>query len=409
MRLALAGFKGPRTVFEGEHGMFKGFANTDDGNFTAMLDGFGTEWTWLTIAFKPYACGTMAHPYIDCARALRARGITAESIERIECDTAEGIVHRLWEPLAAKQQPPNGYAAKFSIPYAIAVGLLRDDAGLAEYDDALVHDAALTALARKIHYRVDPANPYPQRFTGHLRVLLKDGREIVERQDYFRGGAENPLSDVAIEKKFFANCAFGGMSAAAAEALARAARTVFSQTTVNLSVSATASSRPVALVTGASRNIGRRIALALAEAGHAVAVHVHQSQDEGAEVVDAIRGAGGDAALFSADVTDAAAVRAMIEAVAARWQRLDVLVNNAAVRLEAPLEAIDAAAWRHTLAVVLDGAFFCVQAALPLLRASPAAAIVNIGGLTGHTGAPTARARGDGEGGSRRTDARAGA
>ncbi len=60
---------------------------------------------------------------------------------------------------------------------------------------------ALTALARKIHYRVDPANPYPQRFTGHLRVLLKDGREIVERQDYFRGGAENPLSDVAIEQE----------------------------------------------------------------------------------------------------------------------------------------------------------------------------------------------------------------
>lgn len=153
-------------------------------------------------------------------------------------------------------------------------------------------------------------------------------------------------------------------------------------------MSAAAPGRPVALVTGASRNIGRRIALALAEQGHAVAVHVRQSQDEGAEVVEAIRSAGGDAGLFSADVTDAAAVRALIEAIAARWQRLDVLVNNAAVRLEAPLEAIDPAAWRHTLAVVLDGAFFCVQAALPLLRASPAAAIVNIGGMTGHTGAP---------------------
>jgi 3-oxoacyl-[acyl-carrier protein] reductase len=148
------------------------------------------------------------------------------------------------------------------------------------------------------------------------------------------------------------------------------------------------SSRPVALVTGASRNIGRRIALALAEAGHAVAVHVRQSQGEGAEVVEAIRAAGGTAQLFTADVTDVAAVRAMVEAIAAHWQRLDVLVNNAAVRLEAPLEQIDAAAWRQTLAVVLDGAFFCAQAALPLLRASPAGAIVNIGGLTGHTGAP---------------------
>lgn len=153
-------------------------------------------------------------------------------------------------------------------------------------------------------------------------------------------------------------------------------------------MSSAGTARPVALVTGASRNIGRRIALALAEAGHAVAVHVHQSRDEGAEVVAAIRAQGGDAELFSADVTDAAAVRALVAAIAARWRRLDVVVNNAAVRLEAPLEAIDPAAWRHTLAVVLDGAFYCVQAALPLLRASPAAAIVNIGGLTGHTGAP---------------------
>ena len=82
------------------------------------------------IAFKPYACGTMAHPYIDCARKLVAKGVRPEEVAAIECKTAEGIVHRLWEPLAAKQNPPNGYAAKFSIPYAIAVGMLRGDAGL---------------------------------------------------------------------------------------------------------------------------------------------------------------------------------------------------------------------------------------------------------------------------------------
>ena len=153
-------------------------------------------------------------------------------------------------------------------------------------------------------------------------------------------------------------------------------------------MSASPPERPVALVTGASRNIGRSISLALADTGHAVAVHVRQSQAEGAAVVDEIRGRGGDAMLCAADLTDAVAVRAMIGAIAERWQRLDVLVNNAAVRLESPIESIGADAWRHTLAVVLDGAFFCVQAALPLLKGSPAGAIVNIGGMTGHTGAP---------------------
>jgi 2-methylcitrate dehydratase PrpD len=111
-----------------------------------MLDGAGVAWLAADIAFKPYACGTMAHPYIDCARKLVAEGVSPEEVIAIECKTAEGIVHRLWEPLAAKQHPPNGYAAKFSIPYAIAVGMLRDDAGLDEYEDAVVHDRAIRRL-----------------------------------------------------------------------------------------------------------------------------------------------------------------------------------------------------------------------------------------------------------------------
>lgn len=211
VRLALAGFEGPRTVFEGQHGFFHGYANTTDGDFAAMLDGFGQRWLWTGIAFKPYACGTMAHPFIDCARAWRQRGIAPERIAHIECETAEGIVHRLWEPLAAKRAPPNGYAAKFSIPYAIAVALLRDNAGLSEYGDRQVKDPALRALAAKVSYRVDPANPYPRQFTGHLRVTLDDASVHEHRQAYFKGGAEHPLSDADLEHKFFANCAHGGM------------------------------------------------------------------------------------------------------------------------------------------------------------------------------------------------------
>jgi 2-methylcitrate dehydratase PrpD len=220
VRLALAGFEGPRTVFEGTHGFFHGYANTTDGDFEAMLDGFGSRWVWTGIAFKPYACGTMAHPFIDCARAWRARGIAPERIARIDCETAEGIVHRLWEPLAVKRSPPNAYAAKFSIPYAIAVGLQRDNAGLGEYTDALAHDATLRALAAKVHYVVDPANPYPKQFTGHLRVTLDDGTVHEHRQGFFKGGVDHPLSDADLRHKFFANCAHGGLARADADALA---------------------------------------------------------------------------------------------------------------------------------------------------------------------------------------------
>ena len=154
-----------------------------------------------------------------------------------------------------------------------------------------------------------------------------------------------------------------------------------------MSTSAMPLTQPVALVTGAGRNVGRAIALTLAASGHAVAVNVRSSVAEGRSVVDAIIRSGGTAMLCVADVADQTAVQAMIAAIASAWGRIDVLVNNAANRREAPLAEISADDWHATLRVVLDGAFFCTQGALALLKASPRAAVVNIGGLTAHTGA----------------------
>ena len=211
-RMAQAGFTGPRTLFEGEHGFFRAFANSEDCDFGPMLDGAGKEWLAADIAFKPYACGTMAHPYIDCARKLVSEGVSPRDVFSIECKTAEGIVHRLWEPLAAKQNPPNGYAAKFSIPYAIAVAMVRGNAGLNDYEEPVVHDPAIRALAAKVRYVVDPDNPYPRQFTGHLRVTLKSGEVREASQGHFRGGREAPMAAEALESKFIANCAYGGWS-----------------------------------------------------------------------------------------------------------------------------------------------------------------------------------------------------
>ncbi|WP_411878426.1 MmgE/PrpD family protein [Polaromonas sp. YR568] len=235
VRLAQGGFVGPRTVFEGHHGLFHGFANTLEGNFEAMMDGFGKQWLCTTIAFKPYACGTMSHPYIDCGREFRARNIDPEQIATIEAETAEGIVHRLWEPLAMKQSPPNGYAAKFSTPYAIAAGILKGDAGLGEYDEDVVKDPAMTRLAGKVSYIIDPANPYPNQFTGHLRVTLKNGEVYEHRQGYFKGGAEHPLSDNDIQRKFVANCVYGGLTATQAQQMADVMAGLLDQPRVDLS------------------------------------------------------------------------------------------------------------------------------------------------------------------------------
>ena len=142
----------------------------------------------------------------------------------------------------------------------------------------------------------------------------------------------------------------------------------------------------VALVTGAGRNIGRAIALALADGGAAVALNARRSQTEIDAVAAEISATGGKALAVLADVTDPGGVARMVEAVETGLGRIDILVNNAAVRDVSSLDRIDLARWREITGVILDGAFVCSKACLKSLRAG-GGAIVNIGGLSAHTGA----------------------
>jgi 2-methylcitrate dehydratase PrpD len=224
--LARAGFIGPRTVLEGTHGFYQAFAHTTEGDWTKLVDGFGERWVASSIAFKPYACGTMTQPYVDCARRL-AKRIDVRDVVEVVCEAAEGTVHRLWEPLAAKHSPPNAYAGKFSSPYCIAAGFVLGHAGLEAFTEERVRDERLLSLAAKVRYQVDPHNPYPDEFTGHVRVRLKDGRELEERQAHMRGGAHEPLSRADIEEKFRLNCAYGGWNAAQADRFLAYARRAF--------------------------------------------------------------------------------------------------------------------------------------------------------------------------------------
>jgi 2-methylcitrate dehydratase PrpD len=199
-----------------------------EGDWARLLDGFGERWVAETIAFKPYACGTMIHPYIDCARRLapQLEGRLAQ-VKAITCDTAEGIVHRLWEPLAVKHEPQNAYAAKFSVPFCVSYALRHGFVGLEAFTDANASDRDIRAIASRVGYRVDPANPYPNEYTGHLRVELADGTVLEERQPHLRGGHREPLTRAEIEEKFRGNCRYGGWDERRAEAWLALARTAF--------------------------------------------------------------------------------------------------------------------------------------------------------------------------------------
>ena len=211
--LAENGFTGPATVLEGRHGFYRAFAPSRTPDFAPLTDGLGMRWMLETVAFKPYACGTMTQPFIDCAIELARSNVKAEDIVSMLCEVGEGTVHRLWEPLREKQAVPNGYAAKFSTPYCIAVGFLDGKAGFEQFTDERVRDPKVRALAATVSYAIDPDNDYPKNFSGHIRATLKDGTVREVRKPHLRGGAHEPLTDDEIRSKFLANLEFGGWDA----------------------------------------------------------------------------------------------------------------------------------------------------------------------------------------------------
>ncbi|HXZ21405.1 MAG TPA: SDR family oxidoreductase [Pseudolabrys sp.] len=141
----------------------------------------------------------------------------------------------------------------------------------------------------------------------------------------------------------------------------------------------------VAIVTGAGRNIGRAIALALAEAGASVVVNVRSNKAEADGVVREIEAVGSQAAGVVGDVADEKTAGALADAALKRFGRIDILVNNAALRREKPIDQMSYADWREVMGVILDGSFRCVHACLPAMKKN-GGTIINIGGMSAHIG-----------------------
>jgi 3-oxoacyl-[acyl-carrier protein] reductase len=143
----------------------------------------------------------------------------------------------------------------------------------------------------------------------------------------------------------------------------------------------------VALITGAVRRIGRATALALADQGAAIVVNTRSSREEAEAAAAEIEERGRQALVQIADVTDEAAVAAMVAGTVQRFGRIDILVNNAADRKQTPLTEISFAEWRHITGIIVDGAFLCARACLPHMVSSGGGTIISIGGASAHAGA----------------------
>ena len=211
--LGRSDFLGPRTVFEGTHGFFKAFTIKEiENDFSHLVEGLGTRWECKNLAFKPYACGTMAQPFVDCAIQLKKQISDLSQIKSIKAKVGEGTVHRLWEPREEKNNPSTPYSAKFSVPYCVAVALVKGGAGLEEFNVTNIKDPEILKIANLMTYEIDPNDEYPKNYTGTLIVETIDGKIIEAKQPCFRGGKKQPLTKEDFNSKFNKNLKYAKLN-----------------------------------------------------------------------------------------------------------------------------------------------------------------------------------------------------
>lgn len=208
-QLAQAGMTGPASILEGRLGFLNAYGDLSRCDLSRLKRGLGSEWEIQRISIKPYPCCHFGHAYIDCAVELRDQGVRPQDVERIECVVPEIEVAMVCEPLGAKKLPASPYAAKFSLPFMVALGLVD---GRIDGDSFTAHSiqrADLLAIARRVGYRVAAPGEttFPRYFPGWVEVVLANGEKRSSRMDVNRGTPELPMDDDALRGKFRQNLA----------------------------------------------------------------------------------------------------------------------------------------------------------------------------------------------------------
>jgi 2-methylcitrate dehydratase PrpD len=221
--LAREGTTGPAEVFEGRFGLFA--SHLQDGgklaNYGRIGDNLGTHWESRNSSFKPFPAAHVLHPYISAILRLRRQhGISSADVEHIECPVTEFIVGIVCEPTEEKFAPASDSHGRVSLQYSLAEALVQGSLGKNAYRSDSLRNPDILALARRVHYVVDPQYPGPGRFKGEVRITLKDGRTFHEVEEYNRGSVENPMTYEEIRAKFDEN-ASGFLSSSRRDQLAR--------------------------------------------------------------------------------------------------------------------------------------------------------------------------------------------
>ncbi len=192
--MAREGFTASKRALEAPRGFMQVASTKCDWNEITHELGSRFEISFNT--YKPFACGIVIHPAIDACAQLKAAGVKADEVERIEI-----AVHSLVLELTGKKEPKDGLEAKFSVYHGCAAGLLFGEAGEGEFDDHIVNSDAVVNIRRKVVATVDPSIDEAE---VRAVAIMKDGSRKTVHVEHAIGSLQRPLTDAQLEAKFSA-------------------------------------------------------------------------------------------------------------------------------------------------------------------------------------------------------------
>jgi len=202
--LAQRGYTSPSTVFEGEDGFIRAYSHKDQFDLTRLTDAFGQKWEMAGTSIKVHACCRFSAPLADCALDLRRQGVTPDAVQEILATGSKYTLKVLCDPPERKFKPQNVVDAQFSLPYAVACGIIKGRESIFEFTEEAIKDPKVAELAAKVKWEMDPRAEavYPKLWPATVTVKTKDGKTFTSHIDYPKGDPENAVSFSEVEDKF---------------------------------------------------------------------------------------------------------------------------------------------------------------------------------------------------------------
>jgi 2-methylcitrate dehydratase PrpD len=191
--LALRGFTGAETIFEGERGFCRAFAGATD--MTKLTENLGKDYP-VYIEYKPYACARPIHNAIDCAIEIRKKS----SVSIADIREVGVRRHPAWAKYHGTLVPKTFHEAQMSLPYSVAIALIEGNALLDQYSGGRLQDPKVIDLCKKVKITADAS--LPRGVSCAMTVIMKDNTEYKAQVDYPKGSLENPMTEEEHMNKF---------------------------------------------------------------------------------------------------------------------------------------------------------------------------------------------------------------